>query len=258
MAAQLRQNAGAFFVSVLIVWISTMTTYAFFRMLAALCGTLDLASRFTGVAIQILIVYTGYLIPPRQMHPWFSWLRWINPLQYSFECLISNEFHGLELHCVPPNLVPQGPGVQSAYQSCTLAGSKPGQVIVDGANYIKVAYGYSYSHLWRNFGILCGFFAFFFAMTIFGMERMKPNSGGRSITVFKRGQIPKRVEEDIEIGGRRTNDEESGEKAFESPGTSSSEKPELNYGKSGSGIAKNETIFTWRNVNYDIPYQGGQ
>jgi len=40
----------------------TMVTYAFFRSLSALCKTLDDATRFTGVAIQILVVYTGYLI----------------------------------------------------------------------------------------------------------------------------------------------------------------------------------------------------
>lgn len=39
-----------------------MTTYAFFRSISALCKTLDDATRFTGVSIQILVVYTGYLI----------------------------------------------------------------------------------------------------------------------------------------------------------------------------------------------------
>jgi len=39
-----------------------MTTYAFFRSISALCKTLDDATRFTGLSIQILVVYTGYLI----------------------------------------------------------------------------------------------------------------------------------------------------------------------------------------------------
>jgi ATP-binding cassette subfamily G (WHITE) protein 2 (SNQ2) len=65
-----------------------MTMYAFFRAIGALVGSLDIATRITGVAIQALIVYTGYLIPPQKMHPWFSWLRWINPVQYGFEALL--------------------------------------------------------------------------------------------------------------------------------------------------------------------------
>ena len=58
-----------------------MTMYSFFRSLGALCKSLDTATRLTGVAIQALIVYTGYLIPPQKMHPWFKWLIWINPVQ---------------------------------------------------------------------------------------------------------------------------------------------------------------------------------
>lgn len=76
--ANLQRTASQFFISLLILWILTMTMYAFFRAMGSLVGSLDVATRFTGVAIQILIVYTGYLIPPRKMHPWFSWLRWIN------------------------------------------------------------------------------------------------------------------------------------------------------------------------------------
>ena len=30
------------------------------------------------------------------MKPWFGWLRWINPVQYGFEGLMSNEFYDLE------------------------------------------------------------------------------------------------------------------------------------------------------------------
>ena len=169
---------------------------------------------------------------------------------------MANEFHDLELQCVPPNLVPQGPGARPEYQSCTLVGSQPGQISVNGANYIQVNYGYTYSHLWRNFGIIVAFFFFFFAMTIFGMERMKPNAGGGAITLFKRGQIPKAVEERIEAAGQGTEDEESGKKATET--SSDSEKSDLKRETTMGGIAKNETVFTWRDVNYVIPYQGHQ
>jgi ATP-binding cassette subfamily G (WHITE) protein 2 (SNQ2) len=86
--ANLQRTASQFFISLLILWIITMTMYAFFRAIGALVGSLDIATRITGVAIQALIVYTGYLIPPQKMHPWFSWLRWINPVQYGFEALL--------------------------------------------------------------------------------------------------------------------------------------------------------------------------
>lgn len=69
----LSATPSQFFIAILFLWLVTMATYAFFRGIAALAGTLDVATRFTGVSIQILIVYTGYLIPPSQMPVWFSW-----------------------------------------------------------------------------------------------------------------------------------------------------------------------------------------
>lgn len=75
--ANLQRTASQFFISLLFLWILTMTMYAFFRAMGALVGSLDAATRVTGVAIQALVVYTGYLIPPSKMHPWFSWLRYV-------------------------------------------------------------------------------------------------------------------------------------------------------------------------------------
>lgn len=88
----LQRTASQFFISLLFLWILTMTMYAFFRAVGSLVGSLDIATRITGVAIQALVVYTGYLIPPSKMHPWFSWLRWINPVQYGFEALLGESF----------------------------------------------------------------------------------------------------------------------------------------------------------------------
>lgn len=146
--AHLSRTASQFFISLFILWTLTMSMYAFFRALGALCKTLDIASRFTGVSLQALIVYTGYLIPPTKMHPWFKWLIWVNPVAYGYEALISNEFAGLRLECVAPNLVPQGPGTQPQYQSCALQGSQPGETFIEGSNYIKVSsFGAAWSSL---------------------------------------------------------------------------------------------------------------
>jgi ABC-type multidrug transport system permease subunit len=258
--SHLARTPSQFFICTLILWLVTMTTYAFFRAISALCKTLDIATRFTGLAIQILIVYTGYLIPITSMKPWFSWLRWINFIQYGFECLIANEFTGLDLDCDAQFLVPRGPNVSSQYQSCALRGSKPGQTFVEGAAYIQTSFTYSRSHLWRNFGFLWGFFILFVALTALGYELMKPNSGGGAITVFKRGQVPRRVEKNIETGGREKSDEESGQFAVH---PSSSMDNGVDDGKGTKQqtlrqVAKNETIFTFQDVNYTIPYQKGE
>ncbi|EXJ88092.1 hypothetical protein A1O1_05020 [Capronia coronata CBS 617.96] len=267
----LAPSASQFFISCLMVFSTTMTTYAFFRSISALCKTLDDATRFTGVSIQILVVYTGYLIPTSQMKPWFSWLRRINWLQFGFEALMANEFTGLTMDCVPPYLVPLGPNASPQYQSCALEGNEPGQTTVDGSRYIQASFEYSRSHLWRNFGLIWAFFAFFLAVTAFGMEIMKPNAGGGSITIFKRGQVPKKLEESIDTGGREKNrsvDEEAapagkataidGEKPT-SPTNQSSDSTSTKRDDSPMDqVAKNEAVYTFRDVNYVIPYEKGE
>jgi ATP-binding cassette subfamily G (WHITE) protein 2 (SNQ2) len=83
------------------------------------------------------------------------------------------------------------------------------------------------------------------------------------VTIFKRGQVPKKVEESIETGGRAAADEESGraqggvlsEKTSEANSTTDSS---LQKQTTMGGVAKNETVFTYKDVNYTIPYEGGQ
>lgn len=260
--ANLARTASQYFIATLILWLVTMTTYAFFRVISSFSRTIDDATRITGVAIQILVVYTGYLIPPSSMHPWFSWLRWINWIQYGFECLMANEFAFMDLQCDPPYLVPGLPDAQPQYQSCALQGSQPGETSVAGSSYIQEAFSYSRSHLWRNIGFLCAFFLFFVCLTVLGMELMKPNAGGGAITVFKRGQVPKKVEASIETGGReKKHDEESGGPT--SHLTTDMAMPDGNNEKQEKSdpmqqVAKNETVFTFQDINYTIPYEKGE
>lgn len=257
--AGLSATPSQFFISILILWLVTMATYAFFRAISAVFKTLDDATKVTGVAIQILIVYTGYLIPPSSMRPWFGWLRWINWIQYGFEALMSNEFYELELPCVSPYLVPQGPDAAPQYQSCAIAGSSPGSTSVSGAAYIEQSFSYSRSHLWRNFGFLWAFFGFFLMIAMIGMERMKPNAGGAAVTVYKRGQVPKTLQKSIETGGRRNSgDEESGSSTQAAAAKDHAKEQEEKDKQAMKSVAGNETIFTFQNVNYTIPYAGGE
>ncbi|KAI9835912.1 MAG: hypothetical protein M1819_001810 [Sarea resinae] len=255
--ANLQRTASQFFISLLFLFITTMTMYSFFRSIGAICPSLDVATRITGVAIQALVVYTGYLIPPKSMHPWFSWLRWIDPVQYGFEALMSNEFYNLKIQCVSPDIVPIGPGVLAGHQSCLIQGSQPGQLIVNGADYIETAFSYTRAHLWRNFGIICAFFIFFMLLGALGMEMQKPNKGGGAVTIYKRGQTPNSVDQAID-GIRIPNDEETADKdsiVKAGGGEYSSSETDKDEAK---GVARNTTVFTYQNVNYTIPVPGGQ
>ncbi|KAJ6151902.1 hypothetical protein N7497_006221 [Penicillium chrysogenum] len=253
--ANLARTPSQFFINLLFIFILTMTMYSFFRALGALCSSLDVATRLTGVAIQALIVYTGYLIPPWKMHPWLKWLIWINPVQYAFEALMTNEFYNLQIKCEPPYVVPDGPNVVPGHQSCAIQGSDPDQLIVHGSRYIQTGFTYSRAHLWRNFGIIIGWLILFVSLTMLGMELQRPNKGGSAVTVFKRSEAPKAVQ-DVIKGSSPRRDEESAEK----DGIASNKNDSDTSVPSGKvqDIAKNTAIFTWQDVNYTIPYKGGQ
>ncbi|KAF2396877.1 ABC drug exporter AtrF [Trichodelitschia bisporula] len=253
--ANLQRTASQFFIAYLFLFIVTMTMYAFFRSIGALMGSLDAATRVTGVAIQALVVYTGYLIPPRKMHPWFSWLRWINPVQYGFEALMANEFYSLDIQCEPPYLVPMVPNASPRYQSCALAGSNPGSNVVRGSDYIKTAFGYSRGHLWRNFGFICAFFGFFVALTALGMELQKPNKGGGGVVVYERGQA---LDVERSLEHQSPSDEESGEKQETVEGNVDSRNANEETKDPTEGLAKNESVLTFQDICYTIPYQGGE
>ena len=179
---------------------------------------------------------------------------YINPVAYGYEALMSNEFYDLSIECQPPYLVPLGPGATPEHQSCLIQGSQPGRTTVSGSDYINTAYSYSRDHLWRNFGIILGFFIFFVLLTMFGMEIQKPNAGGGAVTIFKRGQAPQSVEKAMKQGGTPKDEENQvdGEKSL--PDESSGSETE----KGTSGVAKNSTVFTFQNIDYEIPTKDGR
>ena len=56
--------------------------------------------------------------------------------------------------------------------------------------YTCTRYQYKYSHIWADFGIILGLFAFFLTIAIVGLECQKPPTGRGSVNIFKRGKAP--------------------------------------------------------------------
>jgi ATP-binding cassette subfamily G (WHITE) protein 2 (SNQ2) len=126
-------------------------------MFAALSPAIDDAVRFSGIALNLLIIFTGYVIPKPQLiskYIWFGWLYYVNPLSYSFEAVLTNEFSNKVIQCAPSEIVPNGPGYSNpAYQGCAFTGAQTGSLSTAGSTYLEVAFEYTRSHLWRNFGV---------------------------------------------------------------------------------------------------------
>ncbi|KAL2061353.1 hypothetical protein VTL71DRAFT_7626 [Oculimacula yallundae] len=258
----LQRTVSRFLVANVFLYLLTMTVYAAFRAIGATAPSLDAATRLTGLGMQALVVYTDYIIPPKKMKPSLAWLRWLNPIQYCFESLMVNEFDGLDIACVSPNLIPLLSSPLPQFQSCTVQGSRPGAISVRGADYLEASFGFRRSHLWRNLGIIFVFFLFFVGVTALGMEMQGPSKGSGGVTIFKRDQTPrkKRMSEEDEKGDVESINEVFDNDDFDddlSEKPTSKEMAETVRPKSLIG-ADAQSTFTWQNVEYIIPYEEGQ
>ncbi|KAK9238953.1 ABC-2 type transporter-domain-containing protein [Lipomyces kononenkoae] len=266
--ANMNRTAGQFFIFYLFVQFVTFTMTAFFQMISSFTGTIEIANSIAGLALMVVFIYAGYLIPRPLMHPWFKWLTWLNPIAYGFESLMANEFHGRELDCSAA-LVPQGAGfgnVPMEYKVCAATGSTPGTDYILGDNYINDAFQYRWTHVWRNFGILIGFAVFFVSMYAIGTEFKSLNGTQGDVLIFRRGYVPENVDnlqsdEALDQTIAAVADPEKGESGESSASSTSDKAMENAIGKVPSrmntALRMNE-VFSWQHVNYTITLPNGE
>jgi len=247
-------NVSKFWILLLFVYTTTICITALYRMFAALSPSIDDAVRFSGIALNLLAVFTGYVIPKPQLlsqYIWFGWLYYINPLSYAFEGALANEFSDRIMECSPAQLVPQGPDVDPRYQGCSLPGAQPNSRTVSGAAYIQTSFNYTRSHLWRNWAVVIAFAVLYLIVTVIATETFSFVSGGGEALVFKKSKHAKRTmkqknsDEETVVPGR--NVESRAHSQQEGQGDEALEQ-----------ISTSESIFTWKNVEYTVPYQGGE
>lgn len=196
------------------------------------------------------------MIQKPQMHPWFVWIFWIDPLAYAFDALLSNEFHGKTIPCVGNNLVPFGGDYNDPlYMSCAgVGGAVQGETAVSGDSYLA-SLSYSHDHLWRNFGIVWAWWALFVAITIVMTTRWRsPSEGGPSLLIPReKAKVARALLTDPEsqIGEKRmppTSSQRSGENT--SAETSA-------QGSTEGDLVRNTSIFTWKNLQYTVKTPSG-
>ncbi|KJJ34488.1 hypothetical protein AFLA70_519g000610 [Aspergillus flavus AF70] len=236
----LKVSASAFFTHWVVIFAATMCLTAMFRAIGAAFRTFDGASKISGFLTTALVVYTGFLIQKPQMHPWFGWIFWINPMAYAFEAILATEFKGLRINCAGVNLVPSGNNYSDPnYQSCAgVGGAVQGQTSLTGNQYLG-SLSYSPNHIWRNFGIIWAWWALFVAATIFFITMWQDAAeSGSSILIpyEKRKHMIHHSDEESQLKRRHENTQAT------TPG------PEVG----GNGLARNTSIFTWKNLTYTV------
>ncbi|KAJ7852054.1 pleiotropic drug resistance ABC transporter [Mycena olivaceomarginata] len=245
----LQRTVEQFFIFFLFLLLMALTMKAFFRATAAGLRSIADAQAVCGLLVLALVIYTGYTLPKSSMIGALRWITYINPLRYGFEGVMANEFHTLKGSCA--SLVPQGPGYENitlANQVCATVGSVAGQDFVDGNKFIAISYGYYLSNQWLNVGIVITFgVAFLIALFVF-TEYNTGSSTDTPVVLFKRGSkkaaaIVDSKAQDVEMANR--ND------VYVGLDRQKETKDAL------AGAPRMADIFSWQNVNYEVPVEGG-
>ncbi|KAI9872985.1 MAG: hypothetical protein M1830_000972 [Pleopsidium flavum] len=242
--AGLRREPSRFFIFFLFNFTAMLTMSVIFRTIAASTKTISQALAIAGVLVLAIVIYTGFTIPRPYMHPWVKWISWINPVAYAFEALLVNEVHGRNFPCA--TLVPAHPNSGAAFV-CSVPGSVPGETFVSGDALVEASYQYSYSHIWRNLGFLFAFLIFFLVVYLVATELSSSTSSTAEMLVFRRGHVPKHIEQAEKIAMYK--DEESGSRqaATVQDGTR----------VEGVGIIPPQNdVFAWKDIVYDITIKG--
>lgn len=117
-------------------------------------------------------------------------------------------------------------------------------------------YEYSYSHTWRNFGIVVGFvrslvverrsfaqLVFFYALLLIGVERQKDLGAAGGVMLFKKGRAPAEVE-DAALGKKVASDEETGD--AQAVTTDEKKQQDKEQEKAAGALEPNRDVFVRR------------
>ena len=175
-------------------------------------------------------------------------------MAYSFEAVVSDEFYDRQIACAPSQIVPNGAGYDNpAYQGCSFTGGQQvGQLSISGSTYLQTSYNYTRSHLWRNFGVVIAFTALYILVTALAAEIFDFSVGGGGALEFKRSKRSKNKLKAAES----PSDIEKGPKDPASGSSSGTLEPAAED-KVLQEIQGSESVFTWENVEYSVPYLGG-
>lgn len=215
----------------------------------------------SAIFILALVIYTGFTIPTRDMVPWFRWLNYINPVAYGFEALMINEFHGRQIPC--SQFVPAGPSYSNILPDqriCSAKGAEAGANFLDGDTYLRISYGYEYSHLWRNLGVIIAFMMFGLAVHLLTTEFISAQQSKGEVLLFPRKQVPvfksHNDEETIPDNRVDANAMTAREDTKSCDKGSTSHAESLRSGEasgSRSLVAQDDKpIFHWESVNYEV------
>ncbi len=181
-------TAGGFFSFYLFLAVTVLAVDEFYHMIARLSPTIAVATSLSGMALLWLAMYASYVVQQSQIKVWFKyWLMYTDPLLYAFESLLTTQLHKKIMHC--NNVIPSGNKYYDSFpfmkRICAWQGASLGNDFVRGDEYVSEAFGYKYSHVWRNLGILFAFLIGFSLIELIGIQMTINKSTSKTMKLVK-------------------------------------------------------------------------
>jgi ATP-binding cassette subfamily G (WHITE) protein 2 (PDR) len=244
-----RRDPGHFFYFLLLNFVATLVMSHLFRAIGAATKSLSQAMTPASVLLLAITVFTGFIIPTPKMHGWCRWINYIDPLAYTFEALMANEFALRRFDCT--EFVPRGPGYPTSGANivCSAVGSRPGQPYVEGTDYIASSYEYYHSHRWRNFGITVGYVIFLLCVYLIIVEYNKGARQKGEVLLFQRHALKQLKKQKVNIKDIESGPVDPSIKKDNDSSESPSSDEKVNVEKV---IPANGRIFHWRDITYEV------
>ncbi|KAK1149844.1 Multidrug resistance protein [Aspergillus melleus] len=148
--------------------------------------------------------------------------------------------------------IPSGPGymdISATQRTCSTVGAASGSSEVSGSLYAAASYEYYYSHVWRNFGILIAYIAFFTCAYVLCAEYIPGDKSTGEVLLFQRHQKPK-------SGAAAPADEEAGREVTH-PGQHAADVRDSTTCKERPiNLQQQKGILHWRDVCYEVSIKG--
>ncbi|KAD2806219.1 hypothetical protein E3N88_39596 [Mikania micrantha] len=88
----LAPGASRFFKHFLLVFMIQCVGGGYFRFIAGICRTMNIANTGGTLALLTIFLLGGFIIPRTQILDWWQWGYWVSPLSYGFKAFAINEF----------------------------------------------------------------------------------------------------------------------------------------------------------------------
>ncbi|KAJ1985306.1 ATP-binding cassette transporter snq2 [Dimargaris verticillata] len=171
----------------------TLTMFAVYlgQAIAAWTPNDVFASLVNPIFASFMALFCGVTIPYQAMPAfWRRWMYWIDPYHYIIEGIMVNDLYGRKVTCednelftfTPPSgqtcaeyteeFFKHNPGYLADYSNDSECRYCP---YTYGQSYYEMNLGWSFTHRYRNFGIMLGFIVFNLVVLLLGFKYYRPN-----------------------------------------------------------------------------------